>query len=81
LILEILGSGTVDFSGHALKEMGDDDLTTVDCTNVLRGGWLEYSEFDRGSWRYRMRTVRICVVIAFRSETRLIVVTAWRERA
>ncbi len=81
LILEILSSGTVDFSGHALEEMGNDDLTTVDCTNVLRGGWVEHPEFKRGSWRYRVRTARICVVIAFRSETKLVVVTAWREKA
>ena len=81
LIVEILRSGTVNFSGHALDEMDNDDLTTVDCTNVLRGGWVEHPEFERGSWRYRVRTARICVVIAFRSETRLVVVTAWREKA
>ena len=28
-------------SSHALEEMANDDLTTVDCVNVLRGGIVE----------------------------------------
>ena len=80
LIHDILVSGTVSFSGHALEEMAKDDLTTVDCTNVLRGGVVEPGDLEKGSWRYRVRTARICVVVAFRSEQRLAVVTAWREK-
>jgi hypothetical protein len=78
LIRNILNSGTASFSGHALEEMAKDDLTTVDCTNVLRGGVVETPEFERGTWRYRVRTNRIYVVVTFRSETQLVVVTAWR---
>jgi hypothetical protein len=77
-IRNILNSGTVSFSGHALEEMAKDNLTTVDCTNVLRGGVVEPPEFERGTWRYRVRTNRIYVVVTFRSETQLVVVTAWR---
>jgi uncharacterized protein DUF4258 len=80
LIRRILQVGTVDFSGHALQEMASDDLTTVECTNVLRGGVVEPPELASGTWRYRVRAARICVVVAFRSETRLVVVTAWRIR-
>jgi hypothetical protein len=61
--------------------MEKDGLTMVDCINVLRGGWVEPGERERGSWRYRVRTARICVVVAFRSESKLAIVTAWRERA
>ncbi len=71
----------MSFSKHALEEMANDDLTTVDCINVLRGGVVEPPEFERGSWRYRVRTARICVVVVFRSETALAVVTAWRISA
>jgi Domain of unknown function (DUF4258) len=78
LIRRIVNSGTVSFSGHAYEEMAKDDLTTVDCTNVLRGGVVEPPEWERGTWRYRVRTNRIYVVVAFRSETHLVVVTAWR---
>lgn len=79
LIASILKSGTVSFSSHALEEMAKDDLTTVDVANVLRGGFVEFSEFARGSWRYRVRTSRMTVVVAFRSEGVLSVVTAWRK--
>ena len=78
-IKEILETGVVAPSSHALWEMEKDDLTMVDCINVLRGGWVEPAEWENGSWRYRVRTVRIGVVISFRSETKLAIVTAWRE--
>ncbi|HEX7216728.1 MAG TPA: hypothetical protein VF578_21130 [Methylomirabilota bacterium] len=80
LILSILEAGTTVFSGHALDEIRKDKLTTVDCTNVLRGGVVEPGELERGSWRYRVKTNRMCVVVAFRSEMELVVVTAWRIR-
>ena len=54
------------------------DLTIADCVNVLRGGVVEPGEFERGSLRYRVSTARLCVVVAFRSEEELVVVTAWR---
>ena len=78
LIQRLIASGEVSFSKHALEEMAKDHLTTVDCTNVLRGGVVEPPELERGTWRYRVRTNRIYVVVAFRSETRLVVVTSWR---
>ncbi len=78
LIRHILEAGTVRFSEHALAEMVQDDLTTVDCVNVLRGGLIEPPELERGTWRYRVKTNRICVVVAFRSEHELVVITAWR---
>jgi len=79
LVGKILDEGEVEFSGHALEEMAKDDLTELDVINVLRGGRAEPGEFERGTWRYRMLTSRICVVVAFRSDDWLVVVTAWRE--
>jgi hypothetical protein len=79
LIRNIVEVGTVSFSSHALAEMANDDLTTVDCVNVLRGGVAEPGEYQRGSWRYRVGTARMCVVVAFRSDEELVVVTAWRS--
>lgn len=78
LIRSILSDGSVSFSRHALEEIENDALSEVDVTNVLRGGTVDPAEFENGSWRYRVRTQRIGVVIAFRSETSLVVVTAWR---
>lgn len=78
LAREIAELGDVQFSHHAIKEMKKDDLHTTDCLNLLRGGVYESPEFINGEWRYRITTQRMCVVIAFASDTRLRVVTAWR---
>lgn len=80
LIRQILQAGIVAFSGHARDEMQNDELTTGDCINVLRGGVVEPGRLERDSWRYRVKTSTICVVVTFRSETKLVVVTAWRIR-
>lgn len=77
-ILAILASGSVTFSNHAEEELEKDGMTMVDGTNILRGGIVEPGELERGSYRYRVRTARMVVVVAFRSETELRVVTAWR---
>lgn len=44
------------------------------------GGVVEPAEFENGSWRYRVRTNRMMVVVAFDedSESELVVVTGWR---
>lgn len=80
LIKTIVATGHVTVTGHAAEEMANDGLTVVDITNVLRAGFVEFSEYERGSWRYRMRTARIVVPVAFRSEAELVVITAWRVK-
>lgn len=79
MIRRILATGQVGLTGHAEEELAKDTLTMVDAINVLRGGAVDPPEYENGSWRYRVRTARISVVVAFRSETRLVVVTAWRN--
>lgn len=81
LIREILDSGSVALSKHAEEEMAKDNLTMLDVANVLRGGVVDPGEYENGSWRYRVRTARIAVIVAFRSETELRVVTAWRFKS
>jgi hypothetical protein len=81
LIREIIENGSVSFSKHAEEEMAKDNLTMVDVTNVLRGGVVDPGEFENGSWRYRVGTARIAVIVAFRSETERRVVTAWRFKS
>jgi hypothetical protein len=80
LIVAILASGTLSFSKHAYEEMAKDDLTEVDVRNTLRAGAARPGELEKGSWRYRIETSRLVAVIAFRSETHAVVVTAWRLR-
>ena len=80
LLREILVSGTLTYSGHAKREMEKDELTTQDLVNVLRGGVVEPSELEHGSWRHRVKTNRICVVVVLVSKREAVVVTAWRIR-
>lgn len=80
LIRSILQSGRFTYSKHAKEEMLEDDMTTVDCENVLRAGVVQPPDFEKASWRYRVETSRMAVVVAFRSSTELVVVTAWRVK-
>ena len=78
LIRRILAGGGVNFAPHAAKEMSVDGLIESDVISVLRGGLVAFPEFENGSWRYRVRTNKIYVVVAFRSESELRIVTVWR---
>jgi hypothetical protein len=78
LIRKILAEGHVSWSDHAKIEIAKDKLEIPDCANVLRAGVVEEPEYENGSWRYRVRTQRICVVVAFRTENEVSIVTAWR---
>lgn len=78
LARDIMETGEVGFSGHALEEMAKDDLQTADCLNLLRAGVFNPPDFIKGEWRYPVTTQRICMVVAFISATQLRIVTAWR---
>lgn len=81
LIRFILSEGEVTYSRlHAEERLRKWGLSTVDCVNVLRGGAVDEGEYENGSWRYRVHTPRICVVVRFESEDTLQIVTAWREK-
>lgn len=79
----LLSGGTVRVTGHAMREMGSDKFgpfSMNDVRNVLKHGHMsEPGEYENGTWRYRLHTARFCVVVAFRSETELVVVTNWRK--
>jgi hypothetical protein len=79
LVRSIMGGGWVFFSSHAVDEMEKDELSPRDVENVLRGGVVREPEWENGSWRYHVETSKIRVVVAFRDESTLIVVTAIRR--
>ena len=85
LMRQIVGdkSTTVRFSSHALKELSNDNLTSIDAENVLQSPHSRINsegELENGSFRYRVETSNILVVISFTSFTSLVVVTAWRKK-
>lgn len=73
--------GDIVSSRHAKQELANDDLTIVDARNVLRAGKItEEAELENGTWRYRVHTERMTVVVAFVSESKLKIITAWRKK-
>lgn len=79
LIVKAIDSDRVDFKQvHAREEMTNDDLSIRDVLRVLRGGVVEPGELLRNTWRYRVRTSLAYVVVTFRAEDNVVVVTAWR---
>jgi len=73
----------ISFSCHALEELKNDDLTTVDILNVVKSSdsrILREPDFEKGSYRYVLETRRMSVVIAFNGKNSFTVVTAWRKR-
>ena len=80
IIRTCLGDGgEVIFTAHARVELANDQMTQQDALNVLRGGVVTADGYQRNSHRYQVNTSRFCVVIAFDTKTRTIVVTAWRR--
>jgi hypothetical protein len=74
--------GKIIFSGHAEKELKNDDLDRADAINVLLSSSAritEPGELVNGTWRYRVKTTTICVVIAFQeNEDGIIIVTVFK---
>jgi hypothetical protein len=78
LLVSLLAAGTLSFTKHAYEEMAKDDLTEIDVRNTLKGGTVRPGELVGGTWRYRVETRRMAAVVAFRSVTHAVAVTAWR---
>ena len=79
LIREILRTKSFAYTNHALEELGADQMTTLNCESVLRSGVVQPPDFQVGTWRYRVETGRMAVVIAFRSHSYFVIVTGWRK--
>ncbi len=82
-------AGSFHLTPHARRERDKDQLNDVDIVNVLRAGTVSEAEHENGDWRYRVRTQRITVVVAFEpapdeaedeNDIELVVVTVWRSQ-
>lgn len=81
LAREVISTGEYTFSRHAREQLITRGLDDQDVVNVLRAGWAENGEFENGSWRYKVRTSRIVVVVTFLDDdpAEVLIVTAWRD--
>ena len=72
----------IRYSAHALEELKKDNLTTSDVLNIIKSAdakIIKEPDFEKGSYRYRLETQRIVVVVSFDSPTSFVVITAWRK--
>ena len=81
-IRKVIEEGEVIYSDHALKEMKKDRLTTHDCLCVLRAGIVDPPEWEKGKWRFPVRTMHMHFVVELplNAGLRVEVVTGWRIR-
>lgn len=74
----------VHFTGHAVNALADDGLTTADAWNLLKSTSskiVDEGELKDGSWRYRLCTTNMVVVIAFEPDGNGInIITCWDRR-
>ena len=70
----------ISFTKHAREQMSERDLKSGDVLNILKAGkiWSE-PEYENGSFRYRVQTKKMTVVVAFKKPNHVVVVTAWRD--
>jgi hypothetical protein len=80
LARRILEHGLTTPSQHAEDEMAKDNIGLLDALNVIRAGTCRQSELIGGTLALSVATVRMCVVVAFRSESEIRIVTAWRTK-
>ena len=79
LIRQILKDGIITYvRPHAVERMKDRRMSTLDCENILLGGVVQEPELVNGTWRYKVCTPKMCVVIRFEDKNTLQIVTAWR---
>lgn len=82
ILAEILNHAPylISFTGHARVQMKERNLKAGDVLNILRAGKIYADpEFENGSYRYRVQTLKITVVVAFKKPNNVVVVTAWRD--
>jgi hypothetical protein len=86
LIAEIVNncSENIVFSKHANEELIKDGLTQLDVWNILKSPHsriVSEGDLERGSYRYRLETQFIMLVISFWPlGDGLVIVTAWDKR-
>ena len=63
------------------REVEDDDLDEPDVVNVLRAGMIaDPPNLERGTWRYQVKTDRMCAVVSFNDGSGVVVVRVRRNK-
>lgn len=79
-VLRVGGLNRVRLTKHCREEMQNDSLASSDIYNVLMGGHIyDYPEFEHGTYRYRVETQKIAVIITFEVPDKIRCITTWRK--
>ncbi len=74
----------IRFSNHSIIELRNDGLTSVDALNVLKSTdskIYQEGEWINGSYRYRLETKNLVIVIGFWDDgSGINIITAWDKR-
>ena len=70
-VLAILdGPGMTVFTARLKKDLLENDMTSLDAVNVLRGGAMSPAVQTSAGWIYRATTRRMSVEFSFRAQAR-----------
>ena len=70
----------ISFTKHAREQMSERDLKSGDVLNVLKAGKIfGEPEYEKGSFRYRVQTQKITLVVALKQPNHVVVLPAWRD--
>lgn len=72
----------VTITKHAIEELTKDGFSADDAISMLESTEariLKEAEYENGSYRYRVETDEMCLIIVFDSERELTVITGWRK--
>lgn len=80
-----LTTGSLVFSGHALRRMVERNIIDTDVVNVLESGQIQSDpDWEKWHWRYRVETQNFAVVVTFEPDEgeikEMIIVTAFKNR-
>ena len=78
ILAAIERGGKIHYKHHLIEKLEERGLTTVDVVNVLRGGWVEIDGLHDGSWRHRVNTYKLRVVLEIVGPAEIVVITAMR---
>ncbi len=79
-ILRRLKVGTVYTSPHFRRAAAADGFLPMAAAEFLVAGFVQMAEFEDGKWCYRVLNGRVVVVVAFRGENQLDLVTFFKKR-
>lgn len=75
-----LATGNYELWDHLIDRAEQRDMNNLDVISVLRSGAVEEPpDLVHGSWRFRVNTPKMTVVVALTSTNSIAVITAWRK--